>query len=267
MSEKFSLHRTDIIMSYRRGNSADREEALYAILRHFDLTYTEYQILLLEADAAPTFEWQRHSDQKVRHVFIPDSGPFPKAKLYNLGAKMSSAATLLFNDADCVASPHHVSNCIKDLLNSDTQDVLCPYWEVLNINGSTRLRFLDHPQFEVFQGIHRMNLTADAGLLYERNAGGVFIFRRKDFINIGGLDPGFTGWGGEDSDLFFRATRLGLRWSSVRAPLFHLNHDDNSRMAIRDQSSVNVDLGRRAEAMPIEQLQRSAHELSRYFTE
>ena len=56
MTEKLSLLNASIIMSYR-GNTPEREENLYAVLRHFDLTYTDYTIFVMEADAAPKFDW------------------------------------------------------------------------------------------------------------------------------------------------------------------------------------------------------------------
>lgn len=50
-------------MSYR-GSSIDREDALYTVLRHLDLTYKDYKILLLEADNTPKFNWDKLADKK-----------------------------------------------------------------------------------------------------------------------------------------------------------------------------------------------------------
>ncbi|TDR31009.1 galactosyltransferase-related protein [Hydromonas duriensis] len=264
MTEKFSLLNADVIMSYR-GNTPEREDNLYAVLRHFDLTYTDYTIWLMEADAAPKFDWRRLSDNKVRHVFFPNSGPFPKAMLYNMGAKLSQSQILIFNDVDCIAEPKNVRDSVSELIHFRQHDVLCPFWEMINVEGALKKRFLEDPRYELFNGIHKNALVPETSILYERNAGGIFIFRRTDFIKVGGLNMQFKGWGGEDSELLHRATRLGLRWSSLGTPLFHLNHDSPNRDGWREQAMPNVELGNQSEHMPIEQLQALADELRQFF--
>ena len=264
MTEKFSLFNASIIISYR-GNTPEREDNLYAVLRHFDLTYTDYTLFVMEADAAPKFDWKRLSDDKVRHVFFPNAGPFPKAMLYNTGAKLSQSDILVFNDVDCIAEPKAVSDCVRELIHFQAHDVLCPFWEMINVTGALKQQFLSEPRYEMFNGITKDALVPDTSILYERNAGGIFIFRRKDFVRVGGLNMAFKGWGGEDSELLHRATRLGLKWSSLGTPLFHMNHDSVNRDGWREQAMPNVELGNQSENMPMEQLQALAEELRQFF--
>ena len=267
MSMKISLQHTDVIMSYR-GNTPDREENLYALLRHFDLTYQDYRILLIEADAMPKFDWKRLSDTKVNHIFIPNSGLFPKALLYNTAAKMATSPLLIFNDVDCFAEPQSMGACVHELLNYQAHDVLCPYNEMINVSGSLKQKFVEQPIYDWVKGIHKDALTEDTTVLYERNPGGVFIFKRKDFIRIGGLNTKFLGWGGEDNELLFRATRLGLRWSSLSPPLFHLHHDSLNRAEwgnFTPEGQKNGDMARMSESMPIDKLKELADELHQFF--
>lgn len=267
MSDKKPLYHSDVIMSYRGGNK-DREESLYAVLQHFDLTYTDYRILLIEADDTPKFNWARLADEKIQYLFIHHKGPFPKALLYNMGAKLASSQILVFNDIDCLSDPESLKSCVYELMTFSAHDVLCPYFETIDVSGELKERFIKHPSHDLFSGINKNALTADTKLLYERNTGGVFLFKRKDFIRIGGLNTHLSGWGGEDSELLYRASRLGLRWSSLSLPLFHLNHDSLNRSEWGVSTHEGMANGAQAalsETMPMEELQALADQLHQFF--
>lgn len=267
MQDKISLLNADIIMAYR-GATPERVENLYTIIRHFDLTYCDYRILLMEADAAPTFEWAKLADPKVQHTFIANSGPFPKALLYNTGAKLSNAKILVFNDVDCIAEPKMLALCVFELITHQAHDVLAPFMPMIDIAGALKQKFVAHPSYEYLQGIDKDALVEDSSLLYERNAGGVFIFKRPDFIRIGGLDSRFVGWGGEDNELLWRAQRLGLRWSSTPQPLFHLHHASANRGewgVMTAEGRSNGEMAGDVQTMPIEELQALADELHQFF--
>lgn len=267
MSNKISFHNADIILAYR-GSTPDRVENLNTIIRHFDLTYTDYRILLIEADAAPKFVWSELSDDKVQHVFVPHSGPFPKALLYNMGAKLSNAAILVFNDVDCIAEPTSLAACVFELITYQAHDVLSPFTPMIDVDGPLKQAFVADPSYEVLRDIDKENLVEGSKLLYERNAGGVFVFKRADFIKIGGLDGRFVGWGGEDNELLWRAQRLGLRWSSLPPPLFHLHHTSANRPEWGDltiEGKTNGQMAEDVQHMPIEQLHALVEELRQFF--
>ena len=261
---KISLHNVDIIMSYR-GNTSEREENLYAVLHYFDLAHSDYTIWLMEADAVPKFDWHRLSNPRVQHVFTYNNGPFPKAHLYNLGAKISQCEALFFMDIDCVPNPHVLSSCIYNILTVPDNDVICPYHGAINVTGDTKQRFLQAPSFDLFKGISKTALTDDTSMLYEGSMGGAFIFRRSTFIRIGGLDTSFIGWGGEDNELFFRSQRLGVNWVSMDTPLFHLHHDSTSRDEWTAKAEANARRAYLSQTMPMSELESHTERLKRFF--
>lgn len=53
--------------------------------------------------------------------------------------------------------------------------------------------------------------------------GGAFVCHRTDYLQIGGMDERYTGWGGEDVDLGHRAKRL-LWVETLRGKAWHLYH-------------------------------------------
>ncbi|WP_244158727.1 galactosyltransferase-related protein [Caballeronia fortuita] len=233
-------------------------------------TYSDYRIWLIEADAAPTFNWSELGDSRIRHIFVHDTGPFPKARLVNLGALVARSPIICMHDADMIANPHMMRGCVDSLMDGDSSDVLCPFSRVLNVSGDRRQSFIESGNFDEFAPFMDGDLPEDINVLYANTPGAINLFKRPDFIRIGGLDPQFTGWGGEDDDLFVRAARLGLRWHSLTGPassLFHLNHDSAHRFDIvaDDKSAKNREMARQTSEMPIEDLQARAAELSKYF--
>lgn len=264
--DKISLRDIDIVVSYREATE-ERRENLYAVLAHLDRTYVDYRLWLMEAAAAPRFEWQRLRDQKIRHVFIPHDGPFPKSMLYNTGVRLSGSPVVCFHDADSIARPHVLRTCVDSLLDHDGSDVLCPYWNVINIAGALKQSFMAMPDYALFAAIEGHPLPDDATEMYASANGGIVLFKRQDYIRIGGYNGGLEGWGGEDDELFRRARRLGLRWHSFHVPLMHLHHDSKSRTelidGLRDTENLRASLA--IEEMSQDQLDALTRELTEFF--
>lgn len=270
---KLSLHGVDIIVSYREA-SAERSENLYTVLRHLDFTYEDYRVWLMEADASPRFDWKRLADPKIHHVFVPRSGNFPKAVLYNLGTRLATSPVVCFHDADCISRPEYMVNCVQHLLSAEGSDepgrgtgAMCPFQSMINIAGATKEAFVQSPDFALLPDPDKGQLPADATLLYQYNVGGVFLFRRRAFINVGGCNPACEGWGSEDNELFVRATRLGVNWPVVTKPMFHLNHDSPVRDGYSQspQAQKNYEVEKATKEMPVPELQALAANLSRFF--
>lgn len=268
MLDKKTLYNSDIIMAYR-GSSPCREDGLYAVLRHFDLTYKDYRILLLEADESPKFNWEKLADKKIQYLFIHNNDPFPKSLLYNIGAKIASSEIIVFTDTDCIADPESLTSSINELMTLDNYDVFSPYEEMIDISGELKKRFMEHPEYSLLKGINQHALKQDCRVLYKRNTGGVSVLKRKEFIQVGGMNTKFIGWGGEDSELFYRSRRLGLRWYSLRVPLFHLNHKSLNRpeweVGITHEGRANGVQANLSDTMPIEELQTLSNQLNQFF--
>ena len=267
MLNKISLHDTDIIMTYR-GATPEREENLYAVLSHFEYTYTDYRIFLMEADAVPKFDWSRLSNPRIHHYFHHDSGPFPKALLCNTGVKLASSDVICLHDNDSIAEPHTLSGIIKDVMMSDVAKVLCPFHSVINVSGVAKQNFMDNPDYAQFQGLSIENLPADYNLLYHGAAGGINVWRRTDFIRVGGVNTAFVGWGGEDNELLTRSSQLGINWSSMITSMFHLNHDSINRKHFFQENEAaqsNMHYAEKLRKSSLEDIQATAEQLNQFF--
>lgn len=54
--------------------------------------------------------------------------------------------------------------------------------------------------------------------------GGILFFNKTSLINIGMENEKYVGWGGEDSDRYERARKLGLKCRRLTYNLYHINH-------------------------------------------
>ena len=237
---KISLNNSDVVISFR-GNSKERTDNVYTTLKYFNATYSDYQVLLMEADVAPKFDWNFLADPKISHHSVYDNQPFPKSMLYNMAAKLSRSELLIFNDADCIANPYVMSHCVKDLLSSQAIDIWCPFNEMIDVKGTLKKQFCQELSYDVFAGIDGESLTDDCIYLSGMHTGGVNVCRRSSYIHYGGLNGKCRGWGPEDSEFHTRSVRLGMSWMSLKSPLFHLFHEQSARQNIGFSESVKAD--------------------------
>lgn len=162
---------------------------------------------------------------KIMHRHAVE-GPFNKARELNLGAGAASGDYLIFVDVDLLPVFNYglLLDC-KVLLSSV---VFSGYRLDTKIHCLEDLRTSDASQFNV--------CPEDGGtalkkyLLAGHRFGVCPVILRSIFMDIGGFDEEYTGWGGEDQDLFERAVEL--QGPLVRAPDYlwlHMSHETSKR--------------------------------------
>ena len=62
-----------------------------------------------------------------------------------------------------------------------------------------------------------------------RQAPGLLVVRREDFLAVGGYNGGFEGWGWEDQDMIARLTLAGGLERLQHGTARHISHDDAAR--------------------------------------
>ncbi len=215
---------------------------------------------------------QNSAMQKSATYFIREDGPFPKAMLCNLGARMCAGKIICFHDADMIANPHYFPLCVNAVRHGMSSDALCPFLSVIHQYGR-RLRnaFIESGDYANLRPYVEGDLPDDMRLLCftTTRRAPIVIIKHADDIRVGGYDPRFIGWGGEDDELLTRATRLGVRWHSVPdagAVLFHLHHDTNSRLGALAAAEQNRAAASEAHTLPQADLEARAAELAKYFS-
>lgn len=171
----------------------------------------------------------------VHVVEIENQKYFNKARAQNLGAAHSQQPYLFFCDCDIVLEPATVARLVERLHSTPgTFATLAGVRESeLNSRGGNHV---------VCFGYHLRIKTRDGRVLEivdneedatdgTRQAPGLLLVRRSDFLSIDGYNSRLHGWGWEDQDMIGRLT-LGAGLTRIQDGVaIHLSHDDEARMA------------------------------------
>lgn len=235
----------------------NRPDALDAVLRSLaHQNDTDFEVLVADDGSRPetaavATNWQGRVGRQLTHVWQPDQG-FRLAEIRNRALLVATGDYCIFLDGDCLARPGFIAahrslaergwfvTGNRVLLSRDlTQAILrerwqvecwsVPHWLVQRLHGginriaplfSLPLGPLRKLRAQVWRGARACNL-------------GVW---RADLVAVDGFDGGFSGWGREDSDLFVRLMRAGVRRKDGRAAtgVAHLWHPEPDRTRLPD---------------------------------
>jgi glycosyltransferase involved in cell wall biosynthesis len=230
----------------------NRADALDAVLRSLATqTDRDFEITVADDGSRPdtgevVARWSARAGVPLRHVWHEDQG-FRLAEIRNRAILASQGAYCIFLDGDCLAQPAFIAahrtqaqpgwfvTGSRLLLSQGlTARVLAKglapeRWSLATFIGQ-RLR----------GGINRIGplLLPWSGVSAKHNErrwrgarGSNMAFWRADLDAVDGFDAAFVGWGREDSDVFARMIRHGIRRRNARleATVLHLWHPEQDR--------------------------------------
>ncbi len=242
-----------IVSTYNRPDALD--VALRSLSRQSD---RRFEIVVADDGSGAATErvvrdWAARAPVAVKHVWHEDRG-FRLAEIRNLGIRESAGRYLVFLDGDCITRPSFVAAHRR---------LAEPGWFVTGnrILMSQRLTAqalaeasATRPEPESFGLATHLSLRARGDLnrlaplfalplviLRKRRAtqwrganGSNMAFWRSDLEAVDGFDAAFTGWGREDSDIFVRLIRAGVRRKDGRfaTGVLHLWHREADRSGL-----------------------------------
>jgi glycosyltransferase involved in cell wall biosynthesis len=235
----------------------NREDALAAVLRSLSRqTEERFEVVVADdgsrpATAAAIAAWRSQMPVPLKHVWHEDRG-FRLAEIRNRAIRASAGAYCIFLDGDCVARPDYVA-AHRGLAESGyfvtgNRVLLSPALSERILAGglepeSWRLEYFlarrwrgDVNRFAPLIGLPLGPLRKLGGRRWQgARACNVACFR-DDLERVDGFDAAFTGWGREDSDLFVRLIRSGVRRKDGRfaTGVLHLWHPENERSRLSD---------------------------------
>ena len=178
---------------------------------------------------------QAGQEDGVAVVEATDQRYFNKACAQNLGAAGSTLPYLFFCDCDIVLDPETIARLLERLHNAPGS------FATLAGVRESELNSRGGRHVVCFGYVQRIR-TADGRLLQivdneedaengTRQAPGLLLVRRSDFLSIGGYNSRLHGWGWEDQDMIGRLT-LGAGLTRIQEGVaLHLSHDDDARIA------------------------------------
>jgi len=242
----------------------NRPDALDAVLRSLAAqTDRNFEVIVADDGSRPetariAADWAKRTEIPIKHVWHEDAG-FRLAEIRNRAIRASAGCYCIFLDGDCLARPDFVAT--HRALAADGWFVTGSRLLLSRELTSRVLRTgLDPERWGLAQWIMqrmrgRVNrvgplMLSRSGLSGRRQTrrwrgarGSNMAFWRHDLDAVDGFDAAFTGWGREDSDIFVRMIRHGVRRRDGRlgATVLHLWHPDADRSRLdANQSQLDA---------------------------
>ena len=238
----------------------NREDALDAVLRSLARQAdTRFEVLVADdgsraATAEVVAAWASRMAMPLKHVWHDDRG-FRLAEIRNRAIRASNGGYCIFLDGDCITRPDYIAAhralaepgyfVIGNRILLSPEMTACILADGLEPEGWRLARFL---ALSWRGGINRVAPLIALPLGPLRKLGGrrwrgargcnVACFR-ADLDRIDGFDAAFTGWGREDSDLFVRLIRSGVRRKDGRfaTGVLHLWHPESERSRLSENQA------------------------------
>ena len=243
-----------IVATYNRPDTL--EAVLRSLARQSD---ANFEVLVADDGSRPdtaavVTQWQGRIGRRLVHVWHPDEG-FRLAEIRNRAIVAAAGAYCIFLDGDCLARGDFVAahralaergwfvTGNRVLLSRELTEHLLS--ENLEAERWTTAKWLA----ALFsRGINRLAplLSLPLGPLRKINAhawrgarGANIAVWHSDLIAVDGFDSDFAGWGREDSDLFVRLIRAGVRRKDGRyaTGVLHLWHREQDRARLPENEA------------------------------
>jgi glycosyltransferase involved in cell wall biosynthesis len=265
----------------------NRPDALDAVLRSLaDQSDDEFEVVVADdgsgtETALVVKEWSTHL--RLRHVWHEDNG-FRLAEIRNRAIRVSSGRYCVFLDGDCVVRPSFVAAHRRlaepGYFVTGNRVLLSPAFTQHALRNGLPLHRFSLTRWLGLRALGAVNRIAPLihlplGQLRQLKAsrwrgarGSNMAFWRGDLDRVDGFDAAFSGWGREDSDIFVRMMRAGVRRKDGRfaTGVLHLWHveADRSQLADNERHLAEVLRDQRVQATRglsslIEDTRRAAH--------
>ena len=185
-------------------------------IRHFDST-----VLVLEADSHQRYV-TKNNNSRIRYFFEEDRHPIFQRTLYlnHLYREVNTSMTAGW-DADILVTPEQIVNTVKQIRTG---------------NATMGLAYDGHAYQTPPELINLYNETQNLEVLIQKtekfkpmnadlSVGGAFIFNTEKYLQAGGENEFFLGWGPEDIE---RVKRIEILYSQpvyrAKGCAFHMWH-------------------------------------------
>ena len=237
MSRKTEIQDVTFLIPVRLDSIVRLENLLMVV--DFLHTHFNTHIHILEAGSYNNRIMGHLLPKEVKFNFIEDFDPvFFRTRYINKLVEDCQTPLLAVWDSDVIVPPQQLTDSVT-LLRQNKAHFVYPYEEkFLDTSEIIRELYLKKRDIKI--------LTSNSGKmksLYLPNPlGGGFLADRKSYMETGGENEFFYGWGREDGDRRNRWCTLGYTIKRISGPLFHFTHERgiNSSFHASDQDELKM---------------------------
>lgn len=199
-----------------RVDSKERKDNLSAVVKH--LSALQCRIIVLEADARPNTDNIGCIDN-VDYVYAEDTNTvFHRTRYINRLLQMSQTEMVAIWDTDVLVDYCQILEALQKIRLGAT--IAYPYdgrFVMLSEELSAQMRGrLD------FDYLRNLRMKSFLG---RKLCGGAYLVHKQRYLQCGGENERFTGWGPEDAERLHRVVILGHKACHIPSgELFHLYH-------------------------------------------
>ena len=155
--------------------------------------------------------------------------PYSRSRAFNEGARLAGADCLIFHDNDLLIPTNYAEQTYKHYQAG---------FEFVNLKRF--IFYLSECSSElVLANKTELKESPLSSIMQNAEGGGSIGASKSAFIEIGGFDERFVGWGGEDNEFWERAQTKKV-WPYAYLPLIHLWHPDQPEKLNQDNSKTRA---------------------------
>ncbi len=159
-------------------------------------------------------------------VIRTEGSHLPLAEARNKAAELAKGDLLVFLDVDCIPAPDFLADMVNSVERTDALVMGTAHY----LPADSAREDWTYGQLDSLAVPHpRRPPVPQGGLVsstdYHLFWSLCFGLHKKTFARIGGFDPNFTGYGGEDTDFAFAARKADVPFYLADARCFHQHHE------------------------------------------
>jgi hypothetical protein len=215
-------------------DSYERERNLDTVLDFLTGNFDSF-IYIMEADAEQRYT-VKNAKRRIKYHFVKDNNPvFHQTYYRNLLYQQIQTPIIAGWDADVLVPPEQIAETVRQI-ECGNAVIGVPYsgYAYQTTPEQAELFRVTQKTDDWMQDIHGMN-----SIYGSLSVGGVFITSRKEYLQSGGENEDFLGWGMEDFERIKRMEILFPQFPVYQASggLFHLWHPRYANSWYADKTS------------------------------
>ncbi len=212
-----------------RSDSIERLENTLLVTNYISSSFIA-SAFIMESAAYENGLLKKLIGSNFSYTFQEDNDPILFRTFYlNQMLKTVKTPFVAVWDADVISPVIQVRDAVT-MLRDNQADIVYPYERFIDTSPILRKLYIKTKEIEVLE----RNAKKMKDMYSPNPVGGAFLAKTISYIDSGGENESFYGWGMEDGERLYRWENMGYRIKRVPGPLFHLSHPRGQNSVFHD---------------------------------